>query len=153
MTSRSERRGRCQPAARPPAGSHLTARDVDARKPGPEYWLGALDEPMLVHQVVATLRAGDELTDQALGTLYCRLRELDPLNVDWQDDQLVCSFMWVTRSAQAAAWKTVEELHGVDGAVLVQVEAGLPDEPTPRVVLTSDTDGRPDDGSEGALCA
>jgi hypothetical protein len=160
MTSRSSfsRRRPCQ-HARTALGacSEVEAAGLASGGPPVEYWLGALDEPTQLYVVFVSLRAGRELTDRALGRLYCQLQELVPTESELRDDELICQVLCTAPSAQAAAWKTVERVRELDDAVLVQVEAGLPGDAAPQVVLTSGAAWlrrRPgDDGPEGALCA
>jgi hypothetical protein len=160
MTSRSSfsRRRPCQHAR-----TALDGRfEVEAARPasgGPpvEYWLGALDEPTQLYAVFVNLRSARELTDGALARLYCQLQELRPTDSELRDDELICQLLCAAPSAHAAAWKTVECVRELDDAVVLQVEAGLPGEAAPHVVLTSKAGwvrGRHhDDGPEGALCA
>jgi hypothetical protein len=122
-----------------------------------EYWLGALDEPTLLYSVFVTLRVGEGFSERVLGRLYCQLQRLVPLHIERREDKLVCHVLCTAPSAQAAAWKTVEQVRRHDGAVLMQVEAGLPGDRAPQVVLTAarQSQYRPhdDDGPEAALCA
>jgi hypothetical protein len=102
-----------------------------------ECALGALAEPDLLYIAIAGL-AVDDLTNNELGSLYCQLQELVPLQTEWQNARLCCWVLCTAPSASAAAWKVVEAVRAIPTAVLVQVEVGLPGAASPRLVLTRD---------------
>jgi hypothetical protein len=126
---------RPESASRPRRSSCQTAPPSAVARPT-EYHLGVLAEPDLLYLVVVTLRASAASgADRALPRVDRALQRLVPLQTQRRGAALSCWLLCTAPAASAAAWKVVEQARELPGAVVVQVEAGLPGE-KPELVLT-----------------